>query len=174
MKYIITESQFNKNFDHLKEPMFQYWDMNGPKDLKMVRQLFGLPPATSSLIHQWLLEWMGGEDEIKKILNKYEGIILNGIAGTYDFKFYIDNLRIYSHDGVEIYFDAIIDGDGTVNIQGPGFTINTVYQAHMDESFGWEVDDEIRDTILETLYEIIDMEFPINIDHLSVTEPGEF
>jgi hypothetical protein len=153
--------------------MFKYWDSRGPKNFKTVMKLFGLPPATSTMIQQWLLEWMG-EEEFQKMLNKYEGRELRGEAGTYDFRFYIDNLRIYTHGGVEIYFDATVDGDGTVDIEGPGFTIDTVYKAHMNEDFGWEVDDEIRDTIIDTLHDLIDTEFEIYIDHLSVTEPGMF
>jgi hypothetical protein len=174
MKYIITESQLRKSIDHLKEPMFRYWDINGPKDLKMARQLFNIPPPASTTVQEWLLEWMGGEDELYKMLKKYEGRDLRGQAGTYDFKFYVDNARIYVHEGVEIYFDATVDGNGKVNIEGPGFTIDTVYQAHMDEGFGWEIDDEIRDTIVETLEEITGIEFVINIDHIGVTEPGMY
>jgi len=174
MKYIITESQLKKSIDHLKEPMFRYWDINGSKDLKMARQLFNIPPPASTTVQEWLLEWMGGEDELYKILKKYEGRDLRGIAGTYDFKFYVDNVRIYVHEGVEIYFDATVDGDGKVSIEGPGFTIDTVYQAHMNEDFGWEIDDEIRDTIVETLEEITGIEFVINIDHIGVTEPGMY
>ena len=174
MKYIITESQLRNSIDHLKEPMFRYWDINGPKDLKMARQLFNIPPPASTTVQEWLLEWMGGEDELYKMLKKYEGRDLRGQSGTYDFKFYVDNARIYVHEGVEIYFDATVDGNGKVNIEGPGFTINTVYQAHMDEGFGWEIDDEIRDTIVETLEEITGIEFSFNIDHISVTEPGMF
>ena len=174
MNYFITESQLFNQFEHLEEPMFRYWDLKGPENTKLVRKLFGLPPATSTLIQQWLLEWMGGEKELQIILNRYEETELRGQAGSYDFKFYIHNLRIYTHGGVEIYFDAVVDGDGAVDIEGPGFTINTVYQAHMNEDFGWEVDDEIRDTIIDTLHELIDTEFEIHIDHLSVTEPGMF
>jgi hypothetical protein len=174
MKYIITESQLRNSIDHLKEPMFMYWDMNGPKDLKMVKQLFGIPPIASTTVEEWLLEWMGGEDELYKMLKKYEGRDFRGIAGSYDFKFYIENLTIYTHGGVEIYFNAVVDGDGKVHIEGPGFIINTVYQASMSEDFGWEIDDEIRDTIRETLEEIIDIEFSINIDHIGVTEPGMY
>lgn len=174
MKYIVTESQLRNSIDHLKEPMFRYWDMSGPKDFKMSMKLFSIPPAGSTLVQEWLLEWMGGEDELYKMLKKYEGLDFRGISGSYDFKFYIDNLTIYTHDVVEIYFDAVVDGDGKVNIEGPGFIINTVYQAIMNEDFGWEIDVEIRDTIRETLEEIIDIEFYININYISVTEPGMF
>ena len=174
MKYIITESQLKNNIEYLKEPMFRYWDINGPKDLKMVKSLFSIPPAASTLVQEWLLEWMGGEEELSKILTKYLRRDFRAQAGSYDFRFYIDNLSIYAHDGVEIYFDATVDGSGKTQIQGPGFTINTIYQASKDDSIGWEVGDEIRDTIIETLEEIINVEFPINIDHVDITEPGTY
>jgi len=174
MKYIITESQLKNNIDYLKEPLFSYWDKNGPKDLKMAKKLFGIPPAASNLVQDWLLEWMGGTDELYQILNKYQGRDLRGQAGSYDFKFYLDNLNIYSHDGVEIYFDAIVDGDGQVHIEYPNYVIDNIYQANMDEDIAWEVEDEIRDTILETLEEIIDIQFPINIDRVIITERGMY
>jgi hypothetical protein len=177
MKYIITESQFNRNLEYLKEPMFKYWDMNGGKDLKMVRNLFSVPPAASTLIEDWLLEWMGGEEEVLKMLGKYQGRNLNAQAGTYDFNFYLDNLKIYTHGGVEVYFDAIVDGDGNVTIpKEDGSIIDNIYDAYndKDEDIGWQVEDEIRDTVIESLDEIIDIEFSINIDRVIVTERGTY
>lgn len=174
MKYIITESQLRNNIDYLKEPMFMYWDMNGGKNYTTAMKLFTIPPAATNLVQSWLLEWMGGEDELYKKLKKYEGRDFRGIAGSYNFKFYLDNVRIYTHDGVEIYVDAVVDGDGEVHIEYPNYVINNIYQAIMDENINSEVDDEIRDTIDETLDEIIDIEFLIDIADISVTEPGMY
>jgi len=177
MKYIITESQYNRNLEYLKEPMFKYWDINGPKDLKMVRKLFSIPPAASTLVEEWLLEWMGGEEELLKMLSKYQARDFRGQAGSYDFKFYLDNLNIYTHGGVEIYFDAIVDGDGEVTItKDDGSVIDNIYSAYSEENedIGWQVEDEIRDTVRESVEEIIDIEFSINIDRVIVTEPGTY
>lgn len=175
MKYIITESQHSRNVEHLKEPMFRYWDMNGGKDYKTAMKLFSLPPASSTLVEDWLLEWMGGEEEVLKMLRKYEGRVMNGNAGTYDFKFYLDGVRMYTHGGVEIYFDAIVDGDGDVQITvDDRDIIDNVYDAHLEEDIGWEVDSEIRDTIVETLDMVIPIEFNISIDQLKITPPGKF
>lgn len=174
MKYIISESQLRNSIDHLKEPMFKYWDINGSKNLSVAMKLFTIPLAAETLVEEWLLEWMGGKDKVRKMLKKYERKEFRAVVGSYDFKCYVNNVRIYTHGGVDIYFDAVVDGNGKVHIEGPGFTINTVYQAHMNENFGWEVDDEIRDTIRDILDEAIDIEFPIKVDHISVTEPDMF
>lgn len=179
MKYIITESQYVKlnqiKFEHLKEPMFKYWDMNGGKDLKTTMKLFSIPPAGSTLVQDWLLEWMGGEDELYSLLNKYIGRVMNGQAGSYDFKFYLEDVRIYTHGGVEIYFEAVVDGDGKVLVTlNDGEVLDNVYDASQDDRVGWEVEDEIRDTVRETIEMIIPIEFSINIDRVDITNPGEF
>lgn len=179
MKYIINESQYDnlmrQRVEHLKQPMFKYWDINGIKDYKIAMKLFSIPYGASSLVQNWLIEWLGGEDEVLKELNKLVGKIMEGVAGTYDFKFYINNTRLYTHDGVEIFFDAIVDGDGLVEITlDDNSYIDNIYDGYTNEDIGWEVEDEIRDTILETLSKIIPYEFGFNIDRVIVTKPGEF
>jgi len=174
MKYVVTKTQLKNNFEYLKEPMFRYWDSRGPKDLKIVRNLFGIPPGGSTLVQDWLLEWYGGAEELAKNLDKYTHRVMRAVAGTYDFKFYLTTIRIYAHDGVEIYFDTVVDGDGHVSIEHDGSVIDNIYDANKLEDIGWEVDTEIRDTIKETIDEIIDIEFNINIDSINITEPEKF
>jgi hypothetical protein len=179
MKYIISESQSNRIYpkyaDSLKKPMFLYWDKNGGKDISTAMKLFSIPPGGSSLVEEWLLEWMGGEDLLMKKLNEYTKKVFRGQAGSYDFKFFLTNPRIYSHGGVEIYFDATVDGEGKVEIFNKPEIVN-VYQASSDDDIGWEVEDEIRDTIFERLEEVVDKNIPfgINIDMLRIKQPKNF
>ena len=178
MKYIITESQnirlYPEYIDHLKKPMFKYWDLNGTDNYRLGMKLFNIPPAGSSLVQEWLLEWMGGEDYLMKLLNEYTNVIMRGQAGSYDFKFIVRNPRVYTHGGVEIYFDVTIDGDGDVSINHlPGLEITNIYQALNNEEFGWEVEDELRDTVIETLDMSLPIPFDVYIDSVKVTEPGQ-
>lgn len=179
MKYIITESQYIKlsevKVGHLKPSVFRYWDMNGGNDLHTTMKLFSIPPSASHFIQQWLLEWMGGEDELYKMINKYTGRVFRGVAGSYDFKFYIHNARIYSHDGVEIYFDATVDGDGSVEVTlDDDRVLDNVYDASQDDKVGWEVEDEIRDTIFDEIKDVLNLEFDMSIDRVKITSPGKF
>lgn len=178
MKYIITESQYVKlnrvNIEHLKEPMFRYWDINGPENYKSTMKLFSIPPAGVTLVEDWLLQWMGGVEKVLKMLRKYEGKVMNANEGSYDFDFYLENVRMYIHGGVEIYYDAIADGDGKVEINQNGIEYDNIYDAHLDEDIGWEVDDEIKDTIRDVLEIEIPVEFTIIIDSIKITSPKKF
>jgi len=179
MKYVITESQhtlfLKEKFAHLKESIFRYWDINGGKNIKTTMKLFSLPTNTSIMIQEWLLEWMGGEEEVTNSLKKYVGRVMEGVGGTYDFKFYVEDLRIYTHSGIDIYVNAVVDGDGKIEVNlDNGDILYNIYDANKDEDIGWEVDSEIRDIIVETLEDMIGIEFPISVDQLIVTDPGKF
>ena len=177
MKYIITESQnirlYPEYIDHLKKPMFKYWDLNGTDNYRLGMKLFNIPPAGSSLVQEWLLEWMGGEDYLMKLLNEYTNVIMRGQAGSYDFKFIVRNPRVYTHGGVEIYFDVTIDGDGSVEIVHDGHHLDNIYDAFQEDDIGWEVEDELRDTVIETLDITIPVPFDVYIDSVKVSEPGK-
>jgi hypothetical protein len=43
-----------------------------------------------------------------------------------------------------------------------------------DDNIGWEIEDEIRDIIVQTLGDIIKIQFIINVDSIVVSKPGEF
>ena len=53
------------------------------------------------------------------------------------------------------WFDAEVDGDGEVYIDNGEDVVDNINDARNNEDFGWEVDNEIKDTINETLYKII-------------------
>lgn len=175
MKYIVTESQQLKNIEHLKQPMFRYWDAKGPNYYEMSIKLFSIPFAAKPLVQEWLLEWMGGVDKLYKLLDEYVGKVMNCQQGSYNFNFYSDYVKIYVHDGVEIYFDAVVDGGGEVMVNlDNGQILDNVYDAARNDKVGWEVVDEIRDIISETLERIIDIQFPIHVNAINITKSGEF
>ena len=147
-----------KEINPFKKYIFKYWDKHGPGNLTTIMNLFSIRPAGKLILSHWLIEWYGGEAKLLSYLKSLENKIMVGQSGSYDFKFFIKNSRIYSEkeDYPEIYFDAVADENGQVFITlDDGEIINNVYEASNNEEIGWEVDDEMRDIIRETISEFI-------------------
>jgi hypothetical protein len=147
-----------KEINPFKKYIFKYWDKHGPENLTTIMNLFNIRPAAKLVLSHWLIEWYGGESKLLSYLKSLENKIMVGQSGSYDFKFFIKNSRIYSEkeDYPEIYFDAVADENGQVFITlDDGEIINNVYEASNNEEIGWEVDDEMRDIIRETISEFI-------------------
>lgn len=180
MKYIITETQHAENIEYIKPLAFKYWTKYGPKefDVDKVMGVFSIPNTNRNIgmVNEWLWEWYGGNEGITKMLSKYEGQVFRGVEGTYNFKFFVKGISIYAHGDVEIYFDkAVIDGDGELYVEYEDEILTSVYKAlSYNDDVGWEIEDEIRGIVVETLEKIIDIDFPINVDSIVFTEPKRF
>jgi hypothetical protein len=175
MKYIISESQKNSSMELHKKMMFKYWDINGPKDLNFARRLFGIHTKFISEVENWLLEWMGGEDKVFKFFDKYTNKVFIGDKGSYNFKFYLTDTRLNTSHGIEIVYNAFIDGRGDVSIiTDDENIINNIFDAISDENINWEVYDEIREIVREDIIKLTDCQFSLNIEDVYVFEPGKF
>jgi len=180
MKYIITEEQHMENIEYIKPLAFKYWTKYGPNefDIDKVMGVFSIVNTNRNIrmVNDWLLEWYGGKDGLRKILSEYEGKVFNGVDGTYDFRFFVKGISVYSHDGVNVYFDiAFVDGDGEIYVEHDDEVFTNIHQAvTFDDNIGWEIEDEIRDIIVQTLGDIIKIQFIISVDSIVVSKPGEF
>ena len=186
MKIIITEQQYrllqkrNQDYEHLKGPLFKYWDTKGPDMSDWALKFFGIQDEWS-LVLKWLIEWYGGIERVYEILKPYENKIYRAELGTYDFKFKVSGFRISGDLEVDyidnLWFDAEVDGNGIVDIDhGDGVVIDNVYDAHSNEDFGWEVDEEMKEAININVFLNITKEtgIPVICDFMSVTERGMF
>jgi len=186
MKIIITEQQYKllqkskHSVEHLKSPLFKYWNKNGPDVSDSTLKLFGVNDEWSTVL-KWLIEWYGGIENVYKILKQYSDKIYRAELGSYDFKFKVSGFRISGDLEVDyidnLWFDAEVDGNGEVYIDhGDGEPIDNVYDAHLNEDFGWEVDEEMKEAInLKMFLEITKKTgIPVICDFMSVTEPGMF
>lgn len=186
MKIIITEQQYNllqkskHSVDHLKSPIFKYWDKNGPDVSDSTLKLFGVNNYWSTVL-KWLVEWYGGIETVYKMLEQFSNKIYRAELGTYDFKFKVSGFRISGDFNIDIienfWFDAEVDGNGIVDIDhGDGVVIDNVYDAHTNEDFGWEVDEEMKEAINLQMFIIITKKtgIPVICDFMSVTEKGMF
>jgi hypothetical protein len=186
MKIIITEQQYKllqnseHSVDHLKSPLFKYWGKNGPDVSDTTLKLFGVDGYWSTVL-KWLIEWHGGIEIVYEMLEQFSDKIYRAELGTYDFKFKVSGFRVSGDLEIDyidnLWFDAEVDGDGIVDIDhGDGIVIDNVYDAHNNEDFGWEVDEEIKEAInLKMFLEITKKTgIPVICDFMSVTEKGMF
>ncbi|MFO0003372.1 MAG: hypothetical protein ACK559_19810, partial [bacterium] len=105
--------------DHLKSPIFKYWDKNGPDVSDSTLKLFGVNDYWSTVL-KWLVEWYGGIETVYKMLEQFSNKIYRAELGTYDFKFKVSGFRISGDFNIDIienfWFDAEVDGNGIVDI----------------------------------------------------------
>lgn len=168
-------NDYFEDFEHLKTPMKTYWNLHGPKVDRHVLQLFGIPWRHNGIVVEWLVEWYGGVDAINSIISKYDNKIYRADAfnmGTYEFKFKINDLKLGNSDYI-ISYNAVVDGSGEIDVtDDDGNTFYTIYDAYIndDMEWGWEIKDELRDIMNETVEKIIDMGFEVYADEVSIVE----
>jgi len=164
--------KLEKSIIRLKPSIFRFWDENDGGDLKTTMTFFGLRPDFKLVLTHWLIDWYGGSEKVKQLLKSFENKNFVGQEGTYNFNFYIKNSRLYDEfkdDYPEIYFDAIVDGNGEVNITtDDGEVYNRISQAILDDDIGWEVDEEIRDVMIAKIEKIIPEGIFFTIDSVDV------
>lgn len=186
MKILITEKQLIKlkeskeSLEYIKAPLFKYWNTKGFDTSQSVLKLFGIEDNPSLLL-KWMIEWYGGYEELSNILEQYSNKVYRCQLGTYDFKFKVSNFRLSGDLNIDelenFWFDAEVDGNGEVYIdQGDGNIVDNVYDAHSNEDYGWEVDEEMKEGInLKMFIEITTKTgIPVICDFMSVTEKGMF
>jgi hypothetical protein len=141
-----------------KKYVFKYWDKHGSGQFKTIMSLFSVRPAAKLVLTHWLIEWHGGSEKVKQLIKSLENKNFVGQGGSYNFNFYVKNSRLYDdkEEYPEVYFDAIVDGKGEVTVTtDDGEVYNNISQAINNDDFGWEVDEEIRDIMQETLEKIL-------------------
>jgi hypothetical protein len=142
-----------------KKYVFKYWDKHGGGQFKTIMSLFSIRPAAKLVLAHWLIEWYGGSEKVKQLLKSLEKKNFVGLGGSYNFNFYLKNSRLYDtvkEDYPEVYFDAVVDGMGQVDITTDDDEVyDHISQAISDEEIGWEVDEEIRDVMRETIADFL-------------------
>jgi hypothetical protein len=154
-----------------KKYVFKYWDKHGGGQFKTIMSLFSIRPAAKLVLAHWLIEWYGGSEKVKQLLKSFEKKNFVGQGGSYNFNFYITNSRLYDEkeEYPEVYFDAIVDGMGEVDITtDDGEVYDRISQAILDDDIGWEVDEEIKDVMQETLEKILPEGLTFHFDTMDV------
>lgn len=179
MKYILTESQYSRlvegNLSHLKKLMFKYWDNNKEKLSPSFYKLFDISEwASGDQVLEIYLEWLGGMEKVYELMKNAEGDIMVAQGGTYNFRFKIQNVEMLKG---EVFYDALVDGDGEVEINisvdyEPEI-IDRIYDAVTNPDIGWEVMDELRDLVRDTVREKV-VDFPCHLSDLKFGYKNDF
>ena len=99
-----------------------------------------------------------GEDELierlDNITNKYSTWTPINSCGTYEFDFVVRTFEIeYEHSMVYIYINVKLEG--SVVIDGVEMSIGV---ALGNDDYGWEVEDEIKDCVNNTIHDEVESE----------------
>lgn len=170
MKFIITEEQEDllSSHDKLRKMFFRFWDKNGPKIDADTLKLFGFDRGTAMIgstpmnvynIRRFLREWYG---ETKALMMARE--MLDGQTfsigeefrcGGYNFDFKIVGLE-GNEDWGQIDVSVEVDvKNGFVDLIMDDGRRENLETALSNEDYGWEVEGEISDCILDLLTEKI-------------------
>jgi len=170
MKFIITEEQDDllKFHDKVQKMFFKFWDKNGPKIDEDTLKLFGFERGTAMIgsspinvynVRRFLREWYGETKALMMAKEMLDGktfsIGKEFVCGGYNFDFKIIGLK-GDEDWGQIDVSVEVDvKNGSVDlIMDDGRTEN-LETALSNEDYGWEIEGEISDCILDLLTEKI-------------------
>jgi hypothetical protein len=113
-----------------------------------------LKPATSIVLKKWMFEWIGGDEFFKKLKRDITSKEFRCQYGTYDFLFVVTDFSSPGDDSdYEVFVHTEVDSKGSCYITDDDIVYKKIIDAIKDENIGWEVDDEVKDCIYETLNE---------------------
>ena len=179
MKYILTESQYNRlvegDLSYLKKLMFKYWDTHKEKFSSTFYKLFDVSEWSSGdQVQEFYLEWIGGINKVYELMKNAEDDTMVARGGTYNFRFKIENVELLKG---EVFYDVLVDGDGEVEINfGTDYEpeiIDRLYDAAHNPDVGWEVIDEIKDLLREAVREKV-VDYPCHLSDLKFGNRKDF
>jgi hypothetical protein len=183
MKYILTEDQYNRlvesDIQKLKKIMFRYWDTQQEKLSKNFYKFFDINPYNTNNtdeVEELYLEWLGGIEKVYELIKNVEGNTIVAQGGTYNFRFKILNVEM-GNENTEVFYDVLVDGDGEVEINfGTDYEpeiIDRLYDAAHNPDIGWQVIDEIKDLLRETVREKV-VDYPCHLSDLKFGTRKDF
>ena len=150
--------------------IIDYWRKNGVDTSETFLSLFGMPIDNDD-IYGLVVEFYGGVEKIYIKLNKLVGKKFNISDGGYDYDAIIESFQSYDDEGFVCEID--VDGNGEVEIFNLDETM-TISQAYNDSEFGWEIGQEINDSLNIWLYKTITEKtgIPVSVDKVNVIGDG--
>lgn len=163
MKIILTENQMSA-ITSLKKAFFKYWDKFGGEINDDLLKLFSSQNHRIDIftVRGFLRQWLGNEDAhrlAKEIIEKNPHKIGedNFMCGGYNFDFDLKIAKEINDEreelGVsEIYVNVYVDAKNpkaSVNLIMIGGEEHQLYAALKNEDYGWEVENEIQECILD-------------------------
>jgi hypothetical protein len=139
----------------LKSSVFKFWDSIGHANVRTTLNFFSLAPRTSIVIKKWIYDWYGGDDYFETLKSEIKSKIFRCQIGTYNFLFVVTDLSSPDYySDYEVNVNTEVDSKGSCYIETDDGTVyEKIIEAIKDENIGWEVDDEVKDSIYDTLNE---------------------
>ena len=155
MKIIITESQYENVANRFKRILFKYWDINGPTLSRQMYKLMGIDSYHSykleTFFHDFLVEWIGGDEKFIQLLKKDEGETFQIIDGGYNFQIILDEVNVNEYQ-VNLYV-RVMPGGTVTFIFDEGQPTIPLYEALTNSKYGWEIGSEVSEVIHNKFYE---------------------
>ena len=154
----MNQNQFDEleqSILYVKKAVFKYWDKFGPVKYRSIMDHFSLRPATSIVLKKWMFEWIGGDEFFKKLKRDITSKEFRCQIGSYNFLFVVTDLSYPSdYSNYEVFINTKVDSKGSCYIETDDGTVyEKIIEAIKDEDIGWEVDEEVKDSIYDTLNE---------------------
>jgi len=174
MKIKITESQYKSLIEDMESPVeifnkykeicFKYWDRFGPGiNESMVRVLnihkFVKRHEYFKILCEWLREFIGVEESINKTYEflKHDGHHIQD--GGYDFTFEVPDIEFVG--GIGKLTILVNDIDGVVELVMVDNSVLNLADAINDDEIGWEIKNEVKDTIKDYITNKVEMMFGV-------------
>ena len=142
--------------DNLKKVLYKIWDKE-PKVGSSLIRLLGLNEGQYyDVVMRLFVEYLGGIDSVKNIIDEKFDNILVGKEGGYNFKFKVQNYKIQQNkEGTWYLCDVyvLIDPKGEVVLMNDGetYTLEEIPEIFPEDN--WEVENEIRDVVENKIFD---------------------
>ena len=142
--------------DNLKKVLYKIWDKE-PKVGSSLIKLLGLNEGQYyDVVMRLFVEYLGGIDSVKNIIDEKFDNILVGKEGGYNFKFKVQGYKLQQNDEGTWYLCDVfvfVDPKGEVVLMNDGetYTLEEIPEIFPEDN--WEVENEIRDVVENKIFD---------------------
>lgn len=163
MKFLVKESSAH-SVEQYRKVFFKLWDKKGPKIDEDILKLLGFKYGQAeggrvrmSHVYNFLIEYLGESKAVsltkELLLKNPHKITPKGLSG-YDFEFNVSKIIEIDRYGVSV--NVLVDDiTGKVTLTMTGGETLYLKTALKNEDFGWEIENEIGETIYDYFVENI-------------------
>jgi len=147
----------------IRNIILKQWKKNGVDASPGFFNMFGLNYSKNGNdIKKLVYEYYGGVENVLKRLNKLIDKKIHITDGGYDYYCKIMSFKRW-HIDEPIYVEIEVDGDGEVFIF-PEDKLENIKDAYNNEDYGWEIKDEMKDSINKWMYYNITEKYGIDLE----------
>jgi len=166
--------------EKIKKLMFNYWRKYGIDYTRNFFTQFGINIMElpfgydrDEFITDLVLEFYGGVEKVKEMLDKIKGKTINYEDEYGNVKFKITNF-IYDKGEKMFFYDVIMDGNSKILDENDDY--QTAYDMWMEEGLDRDFSESMKHNVDDIVYDKITTKTGLNfmLEDLRITKPGEF